>query len=375
MELPDKLSLDIINEQIESNNKQESNIIPCILDNIINYPYFTLEQMKDIGIDINNYKYNKPDNYLLDDKITVTEWYKEYELFEKGIVTEDYITLNNLRHKKILELYNGINTLKDEKLLSRKQSILNLGWNPEIDYYNINIREEVNNLMRKEWKDKFNPMITEDYTNIQLSLESLNESSFYDTSRYKPLYVVLSFTYTGFGKLISTVTNCKFSHSALALDSKLDKLYTYNAAENGFAIESLPNYIKISDKRGIMCVYAVLVNNKLYKQIKEKIDDYVNNKKITSYSYLTGLGAAINHPLKDSGTSMICSQFVDMILKLGKKDISKKTSNIITPADLYNIKDRRIIKLFEGKMTDYNAREIESKIRLAIKKKESKLKK
>ena len=57
--------------------------------------------------------------------------------------------------------------------------------------------------------------------------------------------------YTGsaFGKLIKRYTHGVYTHAAIAIDGSLDKLYSFNLANNyskrgGFSIESLEGYIR-----------------------------------------------------------------------------------------------------------------------------------
>ena len=86
----------------------------------------------------------------------------------------------------------------------------------------------------------------------------------------------ISFTGTPFGRVINKLKHSTYSHSALSLDSKLNKLYTFNQA--GFVVESIDGYAKKYDKAKIK-VLCTFVDDHSYKKIVSTIDFYIANEE------------------------------------------------------------------------------------------------
>ena len=90
------------------------------------------------------------------------------------------------------------------------------------------------------------------------------------------------------------------------------------------------------------------------------------NKDKTEYSYLTGFGAFFNLPI-EFDFKMICSQFVDSIIKFANIDITGKNSAIVIPKDFENLKVKNLYKLFEGKLHDFNDKKVKALVDVLIK--------
>lgn len=97
-------------------------------------PFFSPSEMINFGIfsgEINLYS-PKPDNDMIGNQ-SVFEWFKRYELVEEFTEVDSYLWV-----KKLNECYLNYDKIirsgDNEKIAARKQSILELGWNPEIPF-------------------------------------------------------------------------------------------------------------------------------------------------------------------------------------------------------------------------------------------------
>lgn len=138
----------------------------------------------------------------------------------------------------------------------------------------------------------------------------------------KEVYVVLSRTNTGVGKLIRFFTHYELNHSALALDKDLHELYTFGRINNrpalygGFITETPGRYCPDTQDARIK-VFRLSVTENKYEKIKSRIDevqkyreDYLYN---TYGAVLSGFGIWLR--LEKCYT---CIEFVTQVLGFKK---------------------------------------------------------
>jgi hypothetical protein len=97
------------------------------------------------------------------------------------------------------------------------------------------------------------------------------------------------------------------------------------------------------------------------------LNDLNDNKKRTRYGFGNILNILRNkakeYPYPEN-LSLVCSQFVDTILKIANIDITHKSSNLVIPEDLYKLSDNpKLYKVYEGKAVDYTERKVEKDIK------------
>ncbi|MDG4870326.1 hypothetical protein P8631_20230, partial [Guyparkeria sp. 1SP6A2] len=80
---------------------------------------------------------------------------------------------------------------------------------------------------------------------------------------------------------------------------------------------------------------------------------FVANQKYTSYSFLTILSILIKKEVQFD-SSMVCSQFVNFILKSVGVHIINKPSSLTYPSDFYTVNNKRVYKVYEGLATKYD---------------------
>ena len=194
-----------------------------------------------------------------------------------------------------------------------------------------------------------------------------------DKSRLEPLFITFTSSDNFLGKVIKKWTKSHWSHAGIALQPKLDKIYTFSAKElnennkqGGFRIESLELYssLNITDLL-VMCFF---VDKDIKKKVKEELAFYEKNQANTKYDKLNYFNIAFNIQKDDESMQMVCSQFVDYILKMAGVDITNKASNLVTPADLSKTDNNaiNIYALFEGKIPNYKEKDIKKKIKFIV---------
>lgn len=186
--------------------------------------------------------------------------------------------------------------------------------------------------------------------------------------RKRPIFIVTSWTNTVFGKIISKWTKSTYTHAAIGFDTKLDKLYSYNADNKinklgGFSVESIDEYRNIYEDSQI-CVSTFFVKESDFHKIKEGLDRLENNLKKTKYDFINILNIFFNRAVEVGAKgqevlSLVCSEFVAWLISLADINIVDKPINLITPKDLSNFNNLKIYKLYEGYVRNYDKNKID----------------
>ena len=196
----------------------------------------------------------------------------------------------------------------------------------------------------------------------------IGELSFEEVAKgvkVKPIFIVTSYTNTSFGKVIKTFTHAKYTHAAIAFDTSLEQLYSFNADpkvttngnKGGISRESLSEYINTYDK-AIIQVNCILCKESDFDIVKNTLDDIFRKESDTRYGYMNILNILIGR-VKDTGMSMVCSQFVSYILHKADIKLVDKPDNLVEPKDLSTMVNPRVYKLYEGTAKDYDKKKID----------------
>ena len=196
----------------------------------------------------------------------------------------------------------------------------------------------------------------------------IGELSFEEVAKgvkVKPIFIVTSYTNTPFGKAIKTFTHAQYTHAAIAFDTSLEQLYSFNADpkvttngnKGGISRESLSEYINTYDK-AIIQVNCILCKESDFDIVKNTLDDIFRKESDTRYGYMNILNILIGRA-KDTGMSMVCSQFVSYILHKADIKLVDKPDNLVEPKDLSTIVNPRVYKLYEGAAKDYDKKKID----------------
>ena len=281
-------------------------------------------------------------------------WFdKYYNTCMVGDEDSDYGT-------KVREIYAGYIVDDSE---ANKRKLLHIGWVPGIEPTTESFLAARDNLYSYIEETKARIIdLTE--TTAKCAEDSILESA--TGEKLYPIFIVCTYTYTTFGKLVTSITSAKYSHSAIGFDADLKRLYSYNMNAKkggGLSFESIDGYLNDSSIARIY-VQCIFVTRKQYNKIKNNIDWYIANYENSKYAMgdlfniMIGRSKNVNHDL-----SMVCSQFVDSMLKLVNIDITNKPSNLVTPEDLAEVKNPTVYLLYEGLAKDYNPKKINAMVK------------
>ena len=367
----------VVEETITNNvlsdalDKYDSELICNVSDGVCagDMPYYDPDTMADMGVfSINpedNYFDAISDNPMLDDKISVQEWFELYKYANQGFYTE-FHTYSGIWANKVRQLMFELARFKvsgnEKAIKARKQAILELGWNPDVEF-----SDKARALATECARDRINSLstptkvidLTKHYSNVSVS--SLKEAV-NSAGNLRPVYVVLVEGKSYMSRAIKIATRDIYSHAAISLTTDLKDMYSYgininsNSERAGFRKESIEDL----PAGGRIRLYAFFVSNEVYKKIEAFIDTFKNNAEKTSYSYMNLITYLFNIPY-NKDWSLICSQFVDKCLKAGGIDIIKKDSSVVSPHDLNVVlkEERRIYTLYEGSAAKYDAIKID----------------
>ena len=198
-------------------------------------PYFTPTELIDMGVHGNhNFYSNEPDNDGLITNIKVATWFDSYKDMCMDHIFEDY-------RKEWIDtldmLYSDFEDIKasgdEEKILARKQSILDLGWNPEIPFNRKN---------RLKASERVSKILDETIPkDIFINLDDIPESEEDDIieeqitkKTHQPVFLIFT---QGKTPIISSgikfVTHSKYSHASISFDPELNEVYSFNMGAPG----------------------------------------------------------------------------------------------------------------------------------------------
>lgn len=358
-----------------------SNVIPDWYTTYGDLPYFTPEDMIDMGINqptpTDNFFGEPADNTHINDKITTTEWFEMYKATFDGFYTE-YASYTSDWVNKVRSLMHGLERIKESgneaAINARKQSILELGWNPDIEFTNkarMIARECTTHAM--SGKNIVTKVI--DLRGFSAS-ENRNHALYENTSeesKLYPVYIVLTEGKSVFSGAIKGITKSIYSHASIAFDAELKQMYSFGienktnkSAKGGFREEN----IKDVPEGGRVNVFAFFVGKEPYSKIVELVEDLKENINKTAYGYRNLFAYLFKVPMNTSDYTMFCSQFVDRCLKAAGIDITGKKPIFVAPEDINKAanNEKRIYHLYQGLASGYDGIRIKNLVESLSKK-------
>lgn len=384
MSLPDKpiyeelLTNTVISDVIDAYEDFSIQVPTMDLYSSGDLPYYDPEDMIDMGVfgqsPSDNYYGCIPDNTFINEDITVREWFEMYKYKMNGMYSE-YSQYTSDWISKIRELTFGLDKIKesgDENAINaRKQSILELGWNPDVPFTNKNrvIAKEIV-ISKLKIKEECSQVIDLKHFRADDKPDFALREEFSETP-LKPIFIILTEGATAFSSAIKMWTNSIYSHASIAFDSSLKEMYSYgiNNSPNGIRGGFIKEDVKNTPKGKRIGVYTFFVSENVLNKVKEMIASLQENIHKTSYSY-TGIAGLMFHIPENSNWNMFCSQFVDRMMKLVGINITNKKSGLVTPEDLKkgSKKNRKIYSVYEGLASKYNSYKIHNLIMGLMKK-------
>lgn len=249
-----------------------------------------------------------------------------------------------------------------------RQTIFNLGWHPDYDISKVTNWNEINTNTLNQIKERYygnNKIINlcELMTLID-NIKGNNDENLKPERRknLNPVYIVLSAGIKNSSNIIKWWTKGPFSHAAIGLNYDLETIYSYNNAggeHQGLSIEGMSFFHP--EQR--IAVYSIFVDDEDMIALKKNIEFYVNNKDKTHYSKFNIVTLVLNKSVNFQ-YDMICSQFVDRLLKFINININDKDSALVSPNDFYRAAatNTKIYKLYDGKSKNYKPEKIKKVI-------------
>lgn len=269
-----------------------------------------------------------------------------------------YFTLTEMRELGIDD--SNINT---DYFHMNEEELLQNGWNPSVP-----VTEESLEYARRRqniWLNEHKPKIV-DLTHYNFNI--VNESSTSMNRMYKkydlyPIYIVISYTGTLMSKIIKFVRHSQYAHAGLSLDSDLRAISTFQLSKEwkGFANDSLDKYIKENSEASIMVLALFVDYNTKYK-IDMIIKDFISKQEKSKYNVKNLFNVLLNKSVDNDSENLylICSQFVDTVLKLANIKLFNKSSNLVEPEDFKEVANNpKVYKVYEGLARKYNEKEVE----------------
>ena len=336
-------------------------------------PYFTPTELIDMGVHGNHNFYSKDaDNDGLITNIKVATWFDSYKDMCMDHIFEDY-------RKDWIDtldmLYSDFEDIKasgdEEKILARKQSILDLGWNPEIPFNRKN---------RLKASERVSKILDETIPkDIFINLDDIPESEEDDIieeqitkKTHQPVFLIFT---QGKTPIISSgikfVTHSDYSHASISFDPELNEVYSFNMGapgENGsgFVRENLKYF-----KDNVISVMAFFAPNKIVDNLKEKINSFKDNKTTYDFGIILNKLLHIDRRISNNEYNQVCSTFVDSVLKSNGINLTGDIE-IPDPGQLYNASKsapNKIIEIFNDVATKYNGKSIKKKLNALYNKK------
>lgn len=351
-------NMQAVNEAESLKSKQHRRFNDC--------PYFTPSEMIDMGVYTNGNFYSPfADNDGLITGVRIPLWFDSYKNMCMDHIFEDYRsdwidTLDNL--------YSDFEDIKasgdKEKILARKQSILNLGWNPEIAFNRKNrlkASKRVSDILDKTIpKDVFINLDDIPESDDEILSESVSKST------HKPVFLIFTQGSTPIvSQGIKLFTGSEYSHASISFDPELNEVYSFNIREkSGFIRENLSSF-----GENVISVMTFFAPNKIVQQLKDKVKDFEDNKTTFDLRIFLNKILHIDHKVSKNEYHQVCSTFVDTVLKSGSINLTGDI-NIPDPGQLYDhakSMPNKIIEVFNDKAPKYDGKKTKRKLTTLLK--------
>ena len=332
----------------KSTNKSNGSIYPVL--NIENAPYEG-NVNENAHIDISGL--NEHGEYKK--AISIDEWNDMYYAYLHGYLADDFLCSLSARKDYI----KGLN----ESLVHLNNKIINESadsdTNDMISYLQKSI-DEVAGGQGSFTKEYFNTVNKVNIVDVSgMSCKCITEST--ENAKIKPIFLIQSYGAKWYSKIIKDFSKGPYSHIAISIDPKLKKIYSFY--DKGFEVESFDKYIQTTPN-GTVSIYCMFVSNEDYDIIDNKIDYFLKNIRKTKYNWFGLLKIMMNRPGM-SENKLVCSQFVDLMLKCIDIDLTNKDSSLVTPNDFKLSEKTAVYLLYDGpckNLTDSTIKDVLNKV-------------
>ena len=292
--------------------------------------------------------YDRIGTYDKHSLVSYKPWLEEYNLIFNGIQSDKFMGLG-LERVKLLQKFG----LDDSK--EAKETKLRLGWNPEIPY-NEHTISIANNRLKRILNERFSNI---DIVNISELIECCNGSIEESLSiRLRPMFIVFKRTKTSLvNNIISKATSSFWAHAAMSFDPSLRTMYTFDMRDGGFSTEDIKRYAPGS----IVNVICCFISDSAYNRVSQEIKQFMRNRKETSYGFQNFI-SCLTGKANENTKSMVCSNFVDYMMKIGEISPTKHSWSTIHPGKLRRAiasdRKKRFYEIYKGPIENYNSSKV-----------------
>ena len=266
---------------------------------------------------------NNPNSYY-----RIKESINQYSAYLKNIVNNDDKhghTENQYEAKKALDELNKLSTLLDIKFDRAKRK------------YSM-VKESSNQYVLNE------SIVTGEKNGVI----------------YQPVFIILTASENLFAKTIRLFTKSNFSHATIALNSELDKLFSFDA--RGFVDDGLTELTKVSTTY-YYSAYMFICTQDEYNIINNIIEGFEAQKDSFKYS-IKGIINFIFGKKTEYEGEWFCSEFVSYLVNAASPNTLKKHYSLYSPEDLRHT--HKFIKLDEGLIKNFKSSKIDKKARQVL---------
>lgn len=317
-------------------------------------PYFTPDEMQELGVYSKTNFYTQSRMDKLNEETTMKEWFEAYTGTFYGVKSSILEDTAAVRLQMLKELSYKVEHCMGD-IDSHKQTMLELGWNPEIPFTEEN-RLKAFNRIKSIMEQSVSNIDTVDLTSF---IESANDTVITEEaeSEMKPVFVVFLKSDTLFNKVITKVTKGSYGHVAIGFNPSLKSLYSFNVNNGGFSKESIYKY-KDAVHISVMCFFA---RPEAIRKMKSRINSYSHIKSKTSYGF-QNLISCLTKKASESSLSMVCSGFVDYMMKVAGNSATKVSYSVVNPNSLKRAMDqkKRFYKIYKGSISGYNPSKVKN---------------
>jgi hypothetical protein len=282
----------------------------------------------------------------------VTHWFTPEEMRGFGYDVDPYKYISESSTKLHEDISNAIREGDTNK-------IIELGWNPCVRY------NEASRAYARErqikWFNENKKLQIIDISKYDCLDEAINP-----IIKLEPIYITLINHGGVVSKVIRGWTHSRWSHAGISLDEKLDHIFSFNfqdpTGKSGFSIENLSFYKKAKDPN--LKVITFFVEPKVKEKLAKVIEYYKKNVDKTTYAIKNIFKLVINKGEDTAyNLSIICSQFVDSVLKTVNLDLTGKPSNIVAPGDFEHTNSNpKLFTVYDGSVAKYKPGVVKRKI-------------
>ena len=162
----------------------------------------------------------------------------------------------------------------------------------------------------------------------------------------RKVYLLLTRFPDNASKAIAILTGYYYPHASIGLDEDINIFYSF--VTKGFIVENIAQYVKPGRPPFPCELYELEVSEKVYCQIKEVLEYFVEFRGVVHYTRLGLVLSLLHIPYRHNHFGYFCTQFVADVLQYGGATELKKKSNQYFSNDLKQLPGMKLN--FQGDM-------------------------